>query len=294
FLPSSLEQLRVDGEADFERIAEHLLGGRGDSPGEGLLQPLLEVPIGHSHTQMIFLPNEAGVAFEPEFIAWLTDPAGNCPPQRRAHVAPDGSQGPLRLAASRPSGVAAMPDRKQVHDGRETAADSTRGDMRILPCPRPPGNRPRPANQPAPRTPDPDISTTGRTLATTQPGRRHGFPGRKSPPARTVAGPGCCVHRPTAAPAGPRPAAPRPAPGRAAPVPAPGRGPAGPTPCRPPRGRPTREPAGSAPHPPGRRPSGPATSGSRRTPPAPGAPRSLPRRSGTRSFPDNRRFLHRS
>ena len=51
FAAGGLEQLRVDDEAHRQRPAEHLAGRRRQGVAERLVQPLLEVPVGHADRQ---------------------------------------------------------------------------------------------------------------------------------------------------------------------------------------------------------------------------------------------------
>src|SRR5262249_11622409 len=85
--PRLAEQLRVDGEADAHRPAEHLAGRLADAVGERLLQPVLEEEVRHADRQDVVGPAEAGVLGKPEVVAWLPDAPGDSLPQRRHDVA---------------------------------------------------------------------------------------------------------------------------------------------------------------------------------------------------------------
>jgi hypothetical protein len=99
-----LEQLRVDGEPDFERLAEHFAGGGRDGRAEGLLEPLLEVPVGDADRQPALPPGELGVPLEPELVARLADPPGDGPAHGRRDVALAADHG-IPPARSRPASV---------------------------------------------------------------------------------------------------------------------------------------------------------------------------------------------
>src|SRR5262245_4754813 len=87
FLARGLEEFRVDGEADLHHLAEDLSGRIADRPEEGLLEPLLEVAVGHADRQHAPVPVELRVVLEPELVSRLPDSLGNGPAQRSHDLA---------------------------------------------------------------------------------------------------------------------------------------------------------------------------------------------------------------
>src|SRR5262249_49277441 len=67
------EQLGVDDEADLGGLAEDFASGGGEDVVEALLQPFLEVAVGHADRQDAIVPGELGMAIEPELVARLAN-----------------------------------------------------------------------------------------------------------------------------------------------------------------------------------------------------------------------------
>ena len=69
FLAGSLEQLRIDDEANLHGSGEDLGGSRRNRCAEGLLQPFLKMAVGHTDRQLVALPPKARVAGKPQLVA---------------------------------------------------------------------------------------------------------------------------------------------------------------------------------------------------------------------------------